>query len=89
MTRKENFDINGCGGSSLAPIQFTPGADASIWEVRTEEQSYAFLPEQPIAERNRYGQLIDLIDLTEHKLPVGRSLPVSYTHLTLPTKRIV
>lgn len=77
MTHKENLNANGCGGASLAPIQFTPSADASIWEVRTEEQPYAFLPEQPIAERNRYGQLIDLIDLTEHKLPVGRSLHIN------------
>lgn len=77
MTHKENLNANGCGGASLQPIQFNPGADASIWEVRTEEQPYAFLPEQPIAERNRYGQLIDLIDLTEHKLPVGRSLHIN------------
>ncbi len=77
MTHKENLNASGCGGASLAPIQFTPSADASIWEVRTEEQPYAFLPEQPIAERNRYGQLIDLIDLTEHKLPVGRSLHIN------------
>ena len=41
MTHKENLNANGCGGASLAPIQFTPSADASIWEVRTEEQPYA------------------------------------------------
>ncbi|MFT7560797.1 MAG: DMSO reductase iron-sulfur subunit [Flavobacteriales bacterium] len=34
------------------------------WEVRTEEQDYAFLPDQEIKESNRYGQLIDLVDLT-------------------------
>jgi DMSO reductase iron-sulfur subunit len=42
------------------------------WEVRTQEQPYAFLPEQPIADKNRYGQLIDLVDLTG--LPKERSL---------------
>lgn len=34
------------------------------WEVRTEERKYAFLPDQPIAEKNRYGQKVDLVDLT-------------------------
>lgn len=42
------------------------------WEVRTQEQDYAFLPDQPIADKNRYGQKIDLIDLTE--LPAERSM---------------
>ena len=45
-----------------------------IWEIRTEEQNYAFLRDQNIAQTNRYGQKIDLIDLTEHKLPAGRSM---------------
>ncbi len=34
------------------------------WEVRTEERKYAFLPDQPIVEKNRYGQKVDLVDLT-------------------------
>ena len=34
------------------------------WEVRTQEQSYAVLPDQAIKDTNRYGQLIDLVDLT-------------------------
>ncbi len=42
------------------------------WEVRTQEQDYAFLPDQPIAEENRYGQKIDLVDLTG--LPADRSM---------------
>lgn len=77
----ENSPAGGCSEQWHSPIQFVPAADkssdASIWEVRTEEQAYAFLPEQPIAERNRYGQLIDLLDLTEHKLPLGRSLHIN------------
>lgn len=42
------------------------------WEVRTQEQPYAFLPDQPIVDKNRYGQLIDLVDLTG--LPKDRSM---------------
>ncbi|MBT9524511.1 MAG: dimethyl sulfoxide reductase anchor subunit [Rhizobacter sp.] len=45
-----------------------------IWEIRTEEQSYAFLKDNNIAEKNRYGQKIDLIEHTEKKFPVGRSM---------------
>src|SRR5688572_18012516 len=45
-----------------------------IWEIRTEEQAYAFLSDKEIKDTNRYGQKIDLIELTEHKLPAGRSL---------------
>ena len=40
--------VGKCSEHSHSPIQFTPAAgtkaDASIWEVRTEEQAYAFLP---------------------------------------------
>ncbi|MFZ5697585.1 MAG: DmsC/YnfH family molybdoenzyme membrane anchor subunit [Pseudomonadota bacterium] len=42
--------------------------------MRTEEQPYAFLSDTEIPDKNRYGQKIDLIDLTDHKLPAGRSL---------------
>ena len=42
------------------------------WQVRSEEQSYAFLNDQEIAKENRYGQLIDLIELTGE--PADRSL---------------
>ncbi len=42
------------------------------WEVRTDEQSYAYLPDQPIQDKNRYGQLIDLVELTD--LPKDRSM---------------
>lgn len=45
-----------------------------IWEIRTEEQHYAFLRDQTIKESNRYGQKIDLIEHTEGKLPAGRSM---------------
>ncbi|WP_440875316.1 DmsC/YnfH family molybdoenzyme membrane anchor subunit [Thalassotalea sp. PLHSN55] len=42
------------------------------WEVRTQERPYAFLPDQPIQDKNRYGQLIDLVELTD--LPKERSM---------------
>lgn len=42
------------------------------WEVRTEEQPYAFLNDPKVAEENRYGQKIDLIELTG--LPENRSM---------------
>ncbi|WNC70415.1 DmsC/YnfH family molybdoenzyme membrane anchor subunit [Thalassotalea nanhaiensis] len=42
------------------------------WEVRTEEQDYAYLPEQPIKDKNRYGQLIDCVDISG--LPKDRSM---------------
>lgn len=48
--------------------------DGSIWEIRTEEQSYAFLSDKVMLDANRYGKKIDLIALTDNKLPVGRSM---------------
>ena len=35
------------------------------WEVRTQEQSYAYLPDQAIKDKNRYGKRIDLLDITD------------------------
>jgi DMSO reductase iron-sulfur subunit len=45
-----------------------------IWEIRTEEQHYAMLRDNTIQDTNRYGQKIDLLEHTEGKFPVGRSL---------------
>ncbi len=42
------------------------------WEVRTQEQPYAFLSDHKTAVENRYGQLIDLVELTD--LPKDRSM---------------
>ncbi|NHO63999.1 dimethyl sulfoxide reductase anchor subunit [Aestuariicella hydrocarbonica] len=47
-------------------------AAASHWEVRTQEQPYAFLSDKKVDEANRYGQKIDLVDLTG--LPANRSM---------------
>lgn len=56
------------------PVGISAKTGHKIWEIRTEEQRYAFLPDTEIPKLNRYGQPIDLIELTEGKLPVGRSL---------------
>jgi DMSO reductase iron-sulfur subunit len=56
----------GCGSKKTA--------EKKIWEIRTEEQVYAFLNDKTMADTNRYGQKIDLIAHTEGKLPVGRSM---------------
>ncbi len=47
---------------------------STLWEVRTQEQPYAFLSDKEISDTNRYGQKIDLLDLTEGKLPKDRPL---------------
>jgi len=58
--------------SSVAGEQ-TPQADgSSIWEIRTEERPYAFLPDTEIQDENRYGQKIDLVELSG--LPEDRSM---------------
>ncbi len=49
--------------------------EASHWELRTQEQPYAFLSDKKIDETNRYGQKIDLVDLTG--LPEGRSMYIN------------
>lgn len=47
------------------------------WQVRTQEQNYAFLPDHPlssdeVAIENRYGKRIDLVELTDE--PAQRSM---------------
>jgi DMSO reductase iron-sulfur subunit len=45
------------------PRQAKAESKSSIWEVRPEEQPYAFLPDTEVKEENRYGQKIDLLVL--------------------------
>jgi DMSO reductase iron-sulfur subunit len=62
----------GCGSKNGAAPK-----EKKIWEIRTEEQTYAFLNDKTMADANRYGQKIDLIDHTGGKLPhlvAGRSM---------------
>ncbi|WP_076409251.1 DmsC/YnfH family molybdoenzyme membrane anchor subunit [Shewanella sp. UCD-KL12] len=42
------------------------------WEIRTEEQAYAYLPKTESEIENRYGKRIDLVELSDK--PAGRSL---------------
>ena len=54
----------------------TPREDGStLWEIRTEEQPYAFLSDKKVDDENRYGQKIDLLDLTG--LPENRPLYIN------------
>lgn len=59
---------------SAAAKEEKSSGDSSIWQIRTEEQSYAFLNDKVMLDANRYGKKIDLIALAEDKLPVGRSM---------------
>ncbi len=66
----------GCGSKAKAiarPIK-PYKTERSIWEVKTEEQTYAFLNDKTSLDANRYGQKIDLIVHTNSQLPVGRSM---------------
>ncbi len=56
-------------------VKFDEAAGGSHWEVRTQEQPYAFLSDKHIEQTNRYGQQIDLVDLTG--LPAGRSMYIN------------
>ena len=67
-----NISVNPRTGEASLPL-VRPGG-RPIWEIRTEEQPYAFLSDQDLPERNRYGQHIDLIAHAQGKLPVGRSM---------------
>ncbi|MBI3369995.1 MAG: 4Fe-4S dicluster domain-containing protein, partial [Burkholderiales bacterium] len=60
-------------------LQPSPGGTPArrIWEIRTEEQAYAFLPHKDLPAENRYGQKIDLIEHTEGSLPAGRSMYIN------------
>ncbi|MFZ5523510.1 MAG: DmsC/YnfH family molybdoenzyme membrane anchor subunit [Pseudomonadota bacterium] len=59
------------------PAKAGAGADSTIWEMRTEERSYALLDDKVIQEKNRYGQKIDLIALCDHTRPAGRSMHIN------------
>ncbi|MCP4597117.1 DmsC/YnfH family molybdoenzyme membrane anchor subunit [Neptuniibacter sp.] len=54
-----------------------PTHERKIFEERNDERSYAKLPICDPKEENRYGRKIDLIDLTENKLPKNRSMYIN------------
>ncbi len=71
-TLENTFEKELAGGTSTE----TPQADGStLWEIRTEEQEYAFLPKTEVKEENRYGQKIDLVDLSG--LPAERPMYIN------------
>jgi DMSO reductase iron-sulfur subunit len=65
----ETFDPKMMSNESVTKEQ---QGRSNHWEVRTQEQPYAYLPETEIDTENRYGQLIDLVDLTG--MPAERSM---------------
>ncbi len=61
--------------SSGAGTQVAQADGSSLWEVRTEEQAYAYLPKTEVKEENRYGQKIDLVELSG--LPADRPMYIN------------
>ncbi|MEO3691784.1 DmsC/YnfH family molybdoenzyme membrane anchor subunit [Roseateles paludis] len=62
-----------CGSGGCA----SKSGQQRIWEIRTEEQAYAKLSDKQIPATNRYGQKVDLIELTGGQAPnatPGRSM---------------
>ncbi|MBX2808367.1 MAG: dimethyl sulfoxide reductase anchor subunit [Cellvibrionaceae bacterium] len=55
-----------------AAVKVVDPKASSLWEIRTEEQDYAFLSDTDTKDTNRYGQKIDLLDLSG--LPKNRPL---------------
>ncbi|MDX1694419.1 MAG: DmsC/YnfH family molybdoenzyme membrane anchor subunit [Ketobacteraceae bacterium] len=74
QNQAQSFPGDDLAKAEKAPIgSETRQSDGStLWEIRTEEQPYAFLSDREIRETNRYGQKIDLVELTG--LPAERSL---------------
>jgi DMSO reductase iron-sulfur subunit len=66
----------GGGGAAGTPAHARPGT-RPLWEIRTEEQPYAFLPKVELPTVNRYGQKIDLIEHTEGRFAPGRSMHIN------------
>lgn len=75
MTNKstvEVYDPNAISDHKASGESSEQQGRSDHWQVRSEEQDYAFLPDQEIDTENRYGQLIDLIELTGE--PADRSM---------------
>jgi len=58
-------------GQEPDPVYTEP---KKLWEHRPNEQSYAKLNDPTTKESNCYGQKIDLLELSGHKLPENESL---------------
>ncbi|MBU2970725.1 dimethyl sulfoxide reductase anchor subunit [Pseudoalteromonas sp. C2R02] len=69
--RQEELNVQSFDPKTMKVSQEQAGR-SNHWEVRTDEQKYAYLPDVKAKETNRYGKRIDLIDITDH--PKARSM---------------
>ncbi|MEW6997563.1 DmsC/YnfH family molybdoenzyme membrane anchor subunit [Colwelliaceae bacterium BS250] len=80
MSVSEPLATDGLSAALAIPVDGEIGNEqagrSNHWEVRTQEQPYAFLPthedKSEIKEKNRYGTLIDCVDISG--LPKDRSM---------------
>ncbi len=72
-----SITMNARTGEAIVAVPPPEPRARNIWEIRTEEQAYAYLGDKTFADTNRYGQKIDLIEHVDHKLPVGRSMYIN------------
>jgi DMSO reductase iron-sulfur subunit len=79
-----NISVNPhTGEASVTPLPRpapAPLGERPLWEVRTEERDYAYLPKVELPDVNRYGQKIDLIEHTGGQGPMqgpGRSMYIN------------
>jgi DMSO reductase iron-sulfur subunit len=79
-----NISVNPrTGEASVTPLPRpapVPLDERALWEVRTEERDYAYLPKVELPDVNRYGQKIDLIEHTGGQGPMqepGRSMYIN------------
>ncbi|GAB1262501.1 DmsC/YnfH family molybdoenzyme membrane anchor subunit [Aurantivibrio plasticivorans] len=61
-------------GAEPDPVYSEP---VGTWEPRPNEQPYALLKTDGVKNENVYGQKIDLLELTEHKIPAQESLMIN------------
>jgi len=72
FTLVESFDPSTMSVETQEKKQDNTITRSNHWEVRTQEQPYAFLSDKETAIENRYGKRIDLVELTN--FPKERSL---------------
>ena len=63
--------------NELNPAAGGCGSSGSTWDKRDLEPGYAVLKDLMNQDTNRYGQKIDLLELTEGKMPEGRSMYIN------------
>lgn len=63
--------------NELSPVGGGCGGTTPTWDKRDLEPGYAVLKDLMNQDTNRYGQKIDLLELTEGKMPEGRSMYIN------------